>query len=290
MNDIVRLPISCLGSCYSGTSSEEIILAVESLFNDTYIPSEVVLIVDGFVDDKLNLSINYLVKKFSLIVIRLENNIGLGLALKRGIQECKFDLVFRYDTDDISLPKRLKVQYEYLIKNPKVAVLGTFIKEFKKINGKYYSRLKKVPLNSKEVENTIYFRNPLNHPSVAFRKSIIIKVGSYKDIKFFEDYYLWLNIFKLGYKIENLPNVFVYMRRNSASMRRSGLNYLKYEFKFLRIIRSKSLINILFFVFNLLRLPIRIYPLFFLLEFVPWRTKWKFDSYISKLIEEIYID
>ena len=287
MNDVVRLPISCLGSCYSGTSSEEILLSVGSLFNDTYIPSEVLLIIDGFIDDKLNSSINYLVKKFSIKVIRLENNIGLGLALKKGIEECKFELVFRYDTDDISLPQRLKIQYDYLIKNPQVAVLGSFVKEFKKIKGKYYSRIKKVPLNFQEVNRSIYYRNPLNHPSVAFRKSIIVKAGSYIDIKFFEDYYLWLNLFKLGYKIENLPYIFVYMKRNSASIRRSGLDYLNYEFNFLRIIRSKSLISFLFFTLNFLRLPIRIYPLSYLIEFVPWRTKWKFDSYIIKLIEEI---
>ena len=287
MNNIVRLPISCLGSCYSGTSSEEILLAIGSLFSDTYIPSEVLLIVDGVVDDKLNLSINYLVKKFSIKVIRLEYNIGLGLALNKGIKECNFDLVFRYDTDDISLPQRLKTQYDFLIKNPEVDVLGSFVREFKKNNGKYYSRLKKVPSNFREIKKSIYFRNPLNHPSVAFRKSIIIKVGNYQDIKFFEDYYLWLKLFKLGYKIENLDEVFVYMKRNYASMRRSGIEYLKYELNFLRIIRSNSLMSFLFFIFNLLRLPIRVYPLFYLLEFVPWRSKWKLDASIFQLIEEI---
>ena len=32
------------------------------------------------------------------------------------------------------------------------------------------------------------FRNPLNHPSVLFKKEDILRVGSYRDIKFFEDY------------------------------------------------------------------------------------------------------
>ena len=69
--------------------------------------------------------------------------------------------------------------------------------------------------NNKTILKGFMRRNPLNHPSVMFRKNDIIEIGSYRDIKFFEDYELWLRCIKKGLLIHNINKVLVAMRREN---------------------------------------------------------------------------
>ena len=91
---------------------------------------------------------------------------------------------------------------------------------------------KKVPTSNESIYYSLCYRNPLNHPSVSFRKKSIISVGSYEALHFFEDYFLWLKCKKhnLQFSNDSLPSVL--MRRDALLSRRSGLKYFLYEIEF----------------------------------------------------------
>ena len=55
---------------------------------------------------------------------------GLGKALEIGITECQYDLIARMDSDDICHPERFEKQINFMIDNPDVKVLGSWIAEF----------------------------------------------------------------------------------------------------------------------------------------------------------------
>ena len=57
------------------------------------------------------------------------------------------------------------------------------------------------------------FRNPINHPTVAFLKESIIKLdGGYRNCPLYEDYDLWIRAFNSGLKFKNIAEPLVAMR------------------------------------------------------------------------------
>ena len=86
-------------------------------------------------------------------------------------------------------------------------------------------------------------RNPINHPSIIFKKDRIENAGSYDDMKFFEDYYLWLKCKKLSFKFHNINQALVSMRRKNNLVRRKGYKYIIFEIKFTYQCFIKRLIN-----------------------------------------------
>ena len=84
-------------------------------------------------------------------------------------------------------------------------------------------------------------RNPINHPSVMFKRARIIEVGGYLDMPFFEDYYLWIRCIVAGFKFHNVQRNLVFMRGGQAQLQGAGLSYAKYEYMFLaRCVKSDS--------------------------------------------------
>ena len=133
-------------------------------------------------------------------------------------------------------------------------------------------------------------RNQLNHPSIMYRKKDILDVGSYTDIKLFEDYELWLRCIKKGVGIYNINKVLVAMRRTNYLSNRIGLKYATYEFKFLIEIIKKNTIKKLYIPFFFIRIILRLLPknLTFLIRLfdssrlVP-KKEFNLDQYILKI-------
>jgi hypothetical protein len=56
----------------------------------------------------------------------------------------------------------------------------------------------------------------INHPSVTFRKSVVEKVGNYRDLQPYEDHDLWFRVGLLA-EIANLPRPLLQYRKHPAS-------------------------------------------------------------------------
>ena len=281
------LPISCICCIYKDTILKELILAIDSILIQDYVPREVVIIVDGFVSKDIKSFLSFILTREDIFkVFYLEKNVGLGLALNYGIPKCSNNFIARFDSDDINLKDRLKIQYEFIKKNPQISIVGSDVFEFNNINKN---------LILKRMKNDLIFhqfpiRNPLNHPTVLFRKEDIIKSGSYKNIKLFEDYELWLRCLKKGLNIHNINQPLVAMKRTSYSSKRQGFKYAIYEFNFLReTIKQKSIRKFLIPIY-LLRICIRLIPvkllnLFRIID--PLRNEYKHSYNLSFYIREI---
>ena len=103
---------SVLMSVYFKEKPEYLDLALKSVFEQTLIPDEIVLVEDGTLTDELETVINQYEKKYPKImnVIRYEKNRGLGVALHDGLLECSNEIVFRMDSDDYSVKDRFEKQ------------------------------------------------------------------------------------------------------------------------------------------------------------------------------------
>lgn len=260
---------SVLMSVYKGETPVRLEESLKSIFSQTLIPNEIVLVIDGPIYTELEYLIMDYINKYKIIkIIKLIQNQGLGVALRIGLEQCTNEYVARMDSDDICYNDRFEKQISFLKQNPDISVLGGVIQEFHSTPGDL-KRFRSLPLSNFKIKRISKYRNPLNHPTVIFRKSHIQNVGSYQDMLYFEDYFLWCNLLLKNYKIANLNDVLLHFRTGEEMInRRRGLKYLKHEFNFIQNLKKIGYINYFeFMLLIILKLPLRILPKNILLNF-----------------------
>ena len=137
--------------------------------------------------------INYLntfkdprIRIFVSDICQLSYNLNLAIGKATG------ELVARMDADDVSLPGRLSQQVLYMRNNRNIDVLGSSY-EIIDAEGAILGQCEKPVTNSK-IRAQLFFKNPLCHPSVMYKRSTILKVGGYLGGRVSEDYGLWLRL------------------------------------------------------------------------------------------------
>jgi glycosyltransferase involved in cell wall biosynthesis len=207
-------------------------VAVISMKAQTLKDIEIILIDDASTNPSTIETLNKLDKEDGIEVVRLEKNIGISGALNIGLANSKFDIIARMDSDDYSFPHRLKLQYDYLIENPEIDLVGSNIEylHWTGVEWAVSGETKHPEIITKEVaKNSFWF---LNHPTVMFRKSSVIGVGGYDtSLKgFAEDYELWIRMLRNGKRLRNLPEKLLLLRLNPNSLSRN-INSLNQQFQ-----------------------------------------------------------
>lgn len=199
-------------------------LSLKSNLDDqTRKPDEFILVCDGPLTIELNQVISKYQEKYPdfLRVFRTEKNQGLGEALNYGLSKCSHDIVLRSDSDDVCAMDRFEKQVRFIENHPEIAVCSSHIEEFDS-DWQHPDKKKTLPLANDDLYKMAKFRNPINHMAAAFRKNIILSVGSYRHIPYIEDYELWVRVLINGYKIANIDDVLVYARVGNGMVGRRG--------------------------------------------------------------------
>lgn len=237
------MAFSVLLSVYHKEKPDQLERALGSIYQEqTLQPDEIILVEDGPLGtDLLNVLDSFSRSCPIFRRVRLPVNQGLGNALNTGLLNCSHDLVARMDTDDISLPHRFETQVAYLHNNPDIDALGSWMAEFDANPDLPFA------IKTACTKNMVLFakrRNPMNHPTVMFRKSKVLAAGNYADSSGFEDYDLWIRMLMQGCKLANLPEILLLYRANSAMQtRRGGIAYLQSELQFLRKLWNRKFIS-----------------------------------------------
>ena len=225
---------SVLMSVYQKENPEYLRAAVESVLGQTVPPEEVVLVCDGPLTEALDGVIaEYARQEIAFRVVRLPENGGLGKALNEGLKYCSCEWIARMDTDDLAAPNRCERQLRYLERHPDVDALSGTIAEFQgdaldvQMAEKAVTSYKTVPQTPEEISGYIKQRNPINHPCVMFKKSSVELSGGYQPCPYFEDYDLWVRMYRDHAVLANLSDTLLYMRVNGMHQRRGGIEYAK---------------------------------------------------------------
>ena len=234
---------------YGGDNAEYFDLAMQSIFNQTLMPDEVVLVVDG----PVGAEINNVISKYQgdiLKVIRLEKNVGLGIARNVSLENCSHNLIALMDSDDISAPKRFEKQIKCFEKDDSISLVGGQIQEFIDTTDNIVG-VRKVPLSDTEIKEYMKKRCPINHVTVMLKKDDINAAGGYLDWYYNEDYYLWIRMRLKGFNFANVPNVLVNVRvGNEMYQRRGGLKYFKSEAGIQKLMLDNKIISFLRYFIN----------------------------------------
>jgi glycosyltransferase involved in cell wall biosynthesis len=240
-------------SIYKNDKPEFVRVALDSmLVNQSVKPDEIVLVQDGPVPTELSILLQEYEGLFPSImhVIRLEKNGGLGNALKSGVENAKYDICARMDSDDICLPDRFEKQLAYLESHPECDVVGGQMTEFIDTPDNIVGR-REVPLDNKDIYEFMKSRCALNHVTVMFRKQAVLNVGNYQDWFWNEDYYLWVRMMLSGCKLANIPDVAVNVRSGADQYaRRGGKKYFDSEIGIKKLMLKEGMITKTQFAIN----------------------------------------
>ncbi|MDU2096472.1 glycosyltransferase [uncultured Finegoldia sp.] len=245
---------SVLMSVYYKERPEYLRQAMKSIFNQTVLTNDFVLICDGPLTEELDAVINEFkhIHEDILNVYRIENNVGLGNALNLGISECKNELVARMDSDDISRKQRCEKQLEIFEKDDSIDIVSGTIEEFVG-DIKNVKSCRNLPEKNQDIIKFAKSRSPFNHACIMYKKNKVIEAGSYKDFYFLEDYYLWIRMLNSGCHGYNIQEPLLWVRAgNDMYKRRSGIKYVKSQKNLLTYMKKIGFINKLEFIIGVL--------------------------------------
>ena len=257
------IKFSVLMSVYKNEKPEYLKQALESIAKQTLIPNEIVIVKDGLLTKELEQVIDEYQYKYRELfkILAFRENRGLGLALRDGVLACTYEYIARMDTDDISRPDRFEKQIKFLEEHPKVALVGSYSKEFDVDYHDPYASMK-LPCTYLDILNFARERNPFRHPTVIFKKSVVLKCGNYRDFLWFEDYDLFVRIMNSGYEVANIDKFLVFVRADENQFaRRGGWKYLKQDLKFQMFLYNSGFIDFIQFIKNVVvRSVVRVLP------------------------------
>ncbi|NQX95086.1 MAG: glycosyltransferase [Erythrobacter sp.] len=187
--------LSVVMSVYNG--EEYVADAIECILDQTYRDFELVLINDGSKDGSLGIMQGYAAKDDRIRIID-QDNTGLTIALRRGVEAAKGDYIARMDVDDVSLPTRFEKQMALIEERPDLVAVTTDVLHFKEDGpngGK--SRLRQDP---RVLPLLLVFSNIIGgHGQMIYSREAYLKVGGYDpDYNYAEDYDLWTRLADVG--------------------------------------------------------------------------------------------
>lgn len=212
---------SVLMSLYAKEKAEYLRLSIDSMIGQTVPPDEIVIVEDGPLSDELYGVIDEYTSKYPDLfnIVVNEKNIGLGLALNKGLEACKNELVARMDTDDISMPERCEKQLRVFESNPELSIVGTFVAEFCSTPEEIVS-VRAVPEKQEDIYQFAKKRSAFNHPTVMYRKSKVLENGGYANLRRNQDVDLFGRMLFAGCRAENIGESLLYFRSNDALAKR----------------------------------------------------------------------
>lgn len=202
--------------------------AIESILNQSYKNFEFIIINDGSNDDSIDVIRQYETLDNRIKVIDRENR-GLIATLNEGIENSKGNFIARMDQDDISLPDRLEIQYNYMLENTLDICGGNFFTIDDKDN---MLKENNVPKTQEEIIITMASNVPFAHPSVMIRKSFLENnkleygLNGYRNG---EDLDLWMLMYNYGAKFGNINHTVIKYRVLPTSMSRKNHKRIKKE-------------------------------------------------------------
>lgn len=180
--------ISVIIAIYNG--QQYIKETIESILNQSYKNFEIIAVVNCSNDETIKILKSFdddRMKIFETNICQLNFNLNYALLQSSG------EYIARIDADDIAVYDRFEKQVE-CIQKYNFDVVGSNIEyideESKTINFKNY------PVTDEEIRRVIYFKSVIAHPSVMYKKEVILNVGGYMNGKMSEDYDLWIRLMR----------------------------------------------------------------------------------------------
>ena len=185
---------------------ETISQSINSVLEQSYQDFEIVLVDNNCTDKTVEIARDLAKDKIKIFSC---HEPGIVPALNLGLQQIKSEFIARQDGDDIWYSEKLEKQINFLNINSDVDICGTQIRLVKNFTNVIDNEFR-YPLEDQQIKSWLLSgNNSLAHPSVVFRRSILLRVGGYDDTyPIAEDHHMWLRCIK-WFNFANLPEVLI---------------------------------------------------------------------------------
>jgi len=176
--------VSCVIPVFNHEST--VVTALSSICLQSHEHIEIIVVDDGSSDNSVEAIKSMEDPRIRLI--ELGQNCGISTALNTGISESNGAFIARMDADDFSFAHRFSTQLDYFARYPELGVLGSQVHWE---NGNTNEAL--FPTRGEDFRAEFFFRNPIAHPSVMFRREVLSEErGPYNtNLRFAQDFELW---------------------------------------------------------------------------------------------------
>ncbi len=163
--------------------------SIDSVVNQTYKPSEIIIIDDGSTDGTRD----FIIKSYPNIKYFFQPKKGVSSARNKGIRESSSDWVAFLDSDDEWLPQKLEKQINQLGKHSEIFISHT--NEIWIRNGVRVNQMKKHQKYGGYIFDKCLDICRISPSSVLIHKKVLKDVGVFDEtLQVCEDYDLWLRI------------------------------------------------------------------------------------------------
>jgi glycosyltransferase involved in cell wall biosynthesis len=205
-----------------------VVRAIESIRAQTFGDWELVVIDDGSTDSSLEILRRAEFADTRIRVITRTHE-GIVAALTAGIEATTGGLIARMDADDESLPDRIGEQVALLDANSGIGVAGCLV-EFggdRAASAGYALHVDWINglVSPEQIALNRFVESPLAHPSVMFRRELVVQLGGYRDGEFPEDYDLWLRWMDAGVRIAKVPHTLLRWNDPPSRLSRTDERY-----------------------------------------------------------------
>ena len=203
-------------------------LAVKSILNQSFQDFELLLINNNSTDKSL-LIVEHLAETDLRIRLLNEGIQGVANAMNCGLENASGKFIARMDADDISMPRRIEKQLQFLNSNPDVGFVGTEVKYVPhKENTAGFQRFVDWANSfhsSENIELNRFVEIPIINPTILFRQEIFKKYGGCFDGDFPEDYEMQLRYLEAGVKMAKLNEPLLEWHDYSSRLTRTDKRY-----------------------------------------------------------------
>lgn len=193
--------------------------AIESILCQTLSDFEFIIIDDGSTDNTEKVLTEYETRDTRIQVLRQRNS-GVAASMNLGCSLTKGKYIARMDADDLSHPRRLSRQVEFLEKHPDIGLCGTWMHSFQGTE----KTLNRYPSDPDIAKSMLPFQLPVDGGSIMLARQTYLQSGvvNNPDVGATDDYLFVVECSKY-FRFASVPEPLYFYRIHPAQVtRREG--------------------------------------------------------------------
>lgn len=204
--------------------------AIISVLDQSFRNLELIVVDDRSTDNSLDIIELYKEQDDRIRLVRMPSNMGVGLARNEGLRIARGKYITFLDSDDLWEVDKLEIQIP-IMESLSLAVTHT---DYGYLNNKGEIISPKFTTSYKEIGyRQLLKRTEISCLTVVYNREIV-GIHLFPNIKRKQDYVVWLNILKKGYKSVPLHFVSGYYRQQSVNKTMKRLGYIYSHFLLLK--------------------------------------------------------
>ena len=216
---------------------------IESVFNQTYINWEMLIVNDCSQDNTAEIVQSYAVKDKRIKLINLKQNSGAAVARNTAMQNAKGRYIAFLDSDDLWKKEKLQKQIEFMQQNDYGFTFTAY---------EHFKEVKENIQNQVQIPKSLNYNQALKGNQIGCL-TVMLDRKQIQNIYFttqrHEDYILWLNILKQGITAYGIQeNLALYRTGNSKSISGNKLQSALWTWKVYRESQRLSVVKSMYYM------------------------------------------